>query len=655
MLRRVIAGLTLALALIAPAQAQTVDVARFVDPISARSAALSPDGAFVAYIRRTDTDQQIVVIDLASRSGRAIQRIAEAEGSYLWVGWKNNTRLILGAELTETIEGRQLRGSHRTAADQEVRTASVLAMNRDGSGFAQMFEGQVRRSLRGSTFLLDVLPNDPAGVLLIAEDNSGRGVWRADVNTGSAERVDRGPPEAMEYVTDGAGYPVIRVDGLSDLSGFRIHRRANGAADWIMALEARRAAAAPASSDFNVVAAGPGPGQVYVLARTEGRDLAALYLYDTATGALGAPLFAPTQADAATPWIHPTTRQLIGSCEFAQRLSCQARDATIQSQLNAVDGFFRRQATVRVVDVSDDENKWLLEVDGPTDAGGYYLYDRAAGRVSPVADMHPSVDGAALSPTQVVTYAARDGAQLWAYVTARPGASGPRPMIVYPHGGPEARDFYGYDSFAQFLASRGYLVLQPNFRGSAGFGRAFADAGRGQWGRLMQDDVTDAVRHMIASGAADAARICIVGASYGGYAALAGAGLTPDLYRCAVSIAGVTDLPEMVYRASASGSATRHYLLRSIGDPGSNRAALDAVSPRHLAEQIRAPVLLIHGEEDDVVEIRQSELMQQALGRQTRLIRLPDEGHYWDDWSREHRLEVYREVDRFLAEHNPAQ
>jgi dipeptidyl aminopeptidase/acylaminoacyl peptidase len=455
-------------------------------------------------------------------------------------------------------------------------------------------------------------------------------------------------------VTDGAGYPVIRIDGLSDFSGFRIFRRANGAEDWIMALEARRAAAAQASADFNVVAPGPGPNQVYVLARDSGRDLAALYLYDTSTGALGAPLFTPQQADAATPWLNPTTRALIAGCEFAHRLTCRAGDASMQSQLNAVEGFFRREATVRVIDMSEDLNRWLLEVSGPTEAGGFYLYDRTAGRVSPVADMHPNVDAAALSPTQVVTYAASDGAQLWAYVTARPGSSGPRPMIVLPHGGPEARDLYGYDAFAQFLASRGYVVVQPNFRGSAGFGRAFADAGRGQWGRRMQDDLTDAVRHMIASGAADAARVCIVGASYGGYAALAGAALTPDLYRCAVSIAGVSDLPELVYRTSSSGTAARHYLIRSIGDPGADRAALDAISPRHLADRIRAPVLLIHGEEDDVVEIRQSELMQQALGRRSRLVRVPEEGHIWDEWSREHRLAMFREVEQFLAEHNPA-
>jgi dipeptidyl aminopeptidase/acylaminoacyl peptidase len=652
---RTLASLAFVCAFAAPAHAQPVDAAAFVDPITVRSAVLSPNGNYVAFIRRADTQQMLMVADLAARQVRPIQRIDEEEGVYEWVAWKNNDRLILGVEIMTIIEGRPRTGSRRTPDDREVRTSTVLAVNRDGSGIVQMFEGQIRRSLRGSTFLVDILRDDPGHVLLIAEDTSGRGVWRADIATGRAERIVNGPTQAVQYFTDGTGYPVIRVDALNDRSGYRIYRRGAGAEEWTLAMEARRAATATNSPDFAIVGSGPGPSQVYVAARPDDRDLAAPYLYDTSSGALGAPLFAPTRADAYTLWIHPVTRQLYAGCEFAQRLACQASDPAVQRHLNAVDGFFQRAATVRLADMSDDENRWLLHVEGPTDGGGYYLFDRAAARVSPVADMFPSVQDSALSPTEVVTYQARDGVQLWTYVTARPGGQGPRAMVVLPHGGPEARDYYGYDSYAQFIASRGYVVLQPNFRGSFGSGRAFADAGRGQWGRLMQDDVTDAVRHMIDAGVADPARICIVGASYGGYVALAGAALTPDLYRCAISIAGVSDLAESVNRVGTVGSMTRHYWLRSIGDPSENRAALDAVSPRHLADRIRAPVLLIHGEEDDTVEIRQSELMQQALGSRSRLIRLADEGHYWDDWSREHRLTVFRETEAFLAQHNPAQ
>ncbi|HJS79104.1 MAG TPA: S9 family peptidase [Vitreimonas sp.] len=634
------------------ANAQTIDVARFVDPISARSASLSPDGSHLAYILRTDNDERVIVVDLAAGTGRPIQRITREEGSYDWVGWKNNTRLLIGVELVEMVAGRVIAGSHRHRADQEMRTASVIALNRDGSGFVQMFDGQIRRSLRGSTFLLDPLQNDSSSVLLMAEDNAGRSVWRADVNTGRAERVARGSEETFAYATDGAGYPVIRMDFLADNSGYRVFRRASGAEEWLQVLELRRAAAAANSPNF-IIGSGPGANEVYVLASEGQSDLASIYLYNTATGDLGAPLFTPRSADAYAPWVHPATRAIIATCEFAQRLQCASTDPTVQRHIGAIDSFFERQATFYLVDASQDGNRWLLAVNGPTEPGAYYLFDRTTPRISPVANMYPSLVDGAVSPVEVVSYRAQDGTALWAYVTARAGASGPRPMIVMPHGGPEARDYYGYDAFAQFLASRGYIVVQPNFRGSDGFGRAFADAGRGQWGRLMQDDVTDAVRHMISTGRADPQRVCIVGASYGGYAALAGASMTPDLYRCAVSIAGLSDLPEFVLRTSERGSSGRSYWLRSIGDPGSNREALDAISPRHLASQIRIPVLLIHGEEDDVVELRQSQLMEQAMDGRARLVRLPDEGHIWDDWTRESRLTTFREVEAFLRQHNP--
>jgi len=640
-------------AMLGVAHAQPVDVARYSDPASARSAALSPDGQFLAYIQRTDADERLIVVDLNAGSGRPIQRITRAEGSYAWVEWKNNTRLLYSAILSETIEGRATTGSRRVSADQEYESSSVLAINRDGSGFVQMFEGQLR-SLRGSTALIDPLRNDPAAILLMAQDSSGVGVWRADVNTGRVERVARGPEETFSYITDGAGYPVIRTDSISDGSGYRIFRRASGAEDWTQVVELRRATAATNSPDFNVIASGPAANQVYVLARQGQADLASLYLYNTATGEYGAPLFTPTTADAEAPWLHPNTHAIIATCEFAQRLLCNSTDAGVQRHIGSVDAFFERQATSRLVDVSDDGNRWLLQVNGPSEPGGYYLFDRTRPMISPVANMYPSLVDGAVSPVEVVQYQTRDGASLWAYVTrAANAAAGPRPMIVMAHGGPESRDYYGYDAFAQFLASRGYIVLQPNFRGSYGFGRNFADAGRGQWGRRMQDDVSDAVQHMISTGQADAQRICVVGASYGGYVALAGVAMTPDMYRCAISIAGPSDLPEAVLRTSQRGSATRHYWMRSIGDPGSDRAALDAISPRHLASQITAPVLLIHGEEDDVVEIRQSELMAQAMQRRARLVRLPEEGHFWDEWTRESRLTVFRETEAFLREHNP--
>jgi dipeptidyl aminopeptidase/acylaminoacyl peptidase len=198
-------------------------------------------------------------------------------------------------------------------------------------------------------------------------------------------------------------------------------------------------------------------------------------------------------------------------------------------------------------------------------------------------------------------------------------------------------------------------VFQPNFRGSEGSGRSFAVAGYRQWGLRMQDDVTDGVRHLIESGAADAQRICIVGASYGGYVALAGGAFTPDLYRCVVAIAGDADLIQMLdeeRQLQGRGSVGYAYWLRITGDPSRDRDALAAVSPARHAENFSAPVLLIHGVDDYTVRIEQSETMHQALrraGKPVEFVRVEHEGHYWVE--EENRRRMLEETERFLAQH----
>lgn len=652
----------LMLAASGPSQAQqraANNVERFIDPAMVRGVELSPSGAYAAMIRRVENGEWIVVLDLASNTAVRVQFAAAPGYRFNWVSWKGEDRLLAGVTVMVTSEGRTETGSRaRRTDDLTYRVQRVIAFNRDGSNMVQMFENQMRRLAWGwgSTAMLDPLPADPDRVLLMAADNSGIGVWRASVTSGRAERVANGTWDTTSYETDGANYPVMRRDLISDGSGYRFYRRASGASDWVLDREVRRADVATNSPDFQVVGAGPGPNQVYVIARTEQRDLSALYLFNTATGELGVPLYEGAAADVFAILTNPSTNELVFSCEYAQRLNCRARDPALQRHLTAIDGFFERNATVLLVQMSADSNRWLLHVEGPADAGGYYLYDRAQRSVMPVVGQYPSIDPAVLSPVQTVGYAARDGTQLWAYVTAKAAATpGPRPMVVMPHGGPEARDFFGYDPYAQFLASRGYVVLQPNFRGSSGFGRAFANAGRGQWGLRMQDDVTDAVQHMIAAGVADPQRICIAGASYGGYAALAGVTYTPNLYKCAISISGVTDLVNMLSAERRAAVGTSYeYWRHSMGDLNTQRDALIAVSPARNAARINAPVLLIHGALDESVPISQSDQMRQALqaaGKPVRYVAFPEADHYWDDWSAADRLTLYRETETFLAQH----
>jgi dipeptidyl aminopeptidase/acylaminoacyl peptidase len=224
------------------------------------------------------------------------------------------------------------------------------------------------------------------------------------------------------------------------------------------------------------------------------------------------------------------------------------------------------------------------------------------------------------------------------------------PLVVLPHGGPDSRDHLVFNWWAQFLATRGYAVLQPQFRGSSGFGAAHRLAGSRQWGGLMQDDVTDGVKEMIRIGVADPDRICIAGASYGGYSALAGAAFTPDLYACAVSVNGVADLPAMVgYTSRQTG--TSYYSAAFKDDIGSiHDPSLAGRSPARSAQNVRAPILLLHGSDDTVVPISQAEAMERALiaaGKTCTFVRLPGEDHWLSRSAT--RTQVLREMETFLA------
>jgi len=655
MKRTILAALAFLAAQAAPALAQ--DASAFVDRAEVFSAQISPSGHAVAFIRRTEAQQQLIVVDLASNAARAIQSFKPTDQVELdWVRWKGDGRLVVGATAELRQQGRARTGDLVKRDDTVFHISRVFAVDTNGGNAVQMFQGR-QMSLAGgfgSTQLVDELHADPNHVLILAVENSGVGAWKADVRNGQVEQVADGTWQTDGYATDGAGYPVLRMDAHPNRLGF--FRRASGASEWVPAGEVRRATAID-MSEFAVVGPGPGPSQVYLIARVGDEDRAALRLYDTSTGVYGAPLAPAVAADAAMPWVHPTTRDLIASCEFAARLACTTKDPSMQKYVNALGQFFDGAATVHLADMSADAAKWLLRVEDPAAGAAYYIFDSVAAQMDKLVEIYPGVAKQPLSPSQVVSYDARDGQNLWAYVTARPGASGPRPMVVMPHGGPQSRDYFGFDRFVQFLAAHGYVVVQPNFRGSSGFGDAFEAAGMGQWGARMQDDVSDAVQHMIASGLADPARICIVGASYGGYAALAGATITPDRFACAVSVSGVSDLTEILRseRTSAGSSSNVYYFWReSIGKLESDAAALEAVSPVKLAGRAKAAILLIHGDDDQTVPVRQSQIMHDALrsaGKTVKLVRFPKADHYWDNWERKDRLALYQEIAAFLKQH----
>ncbi|MFN3229311.1 MAG: alpha/beta hydrolase family protein [Asticcacaulis sp.] len=305
--------------------------------------------------------------------------------------------------------------------------------------------------------------------------------------------------------------------------------------------------------------------------------------------------------------------------------------------------------------------KILISVDGGDNSGSYMLLDRKTRALSMLSEERPQVTPDHMGPQSMIRYAAADGLEIEAVLTTPPpvvlkGRDVKNfPLIVLPHGGPQSYDGPGYDYMAQSLASRGYVVLQPNFRGSDGYGLDFISKGYGEWGAKMQTDLSDGVRHLAKQGLIDPKRVCIVGASYGGYAALAGVTLDPGVYRCASSIAGISDLQVMMEKERQNQGyrdPVTRYWTKFLGDP----ALWEARSPARLADRVTVPVLLIHGKEDTVVSFHQSIMMRDALkraGKSVEYLELAGEDHWLS--REETRIQAVEAVVSFVEKHNPPQ
>lgn len=533
-------------------------------------------------------------------------------------------------------------------------------MPRAGGPSVQLFEGSAHRlaAVYAPVSVADSLPHDPDHVLLEAYGANGNALWRSDINTGRVERVVEGTWDTLNWLMDVNGVPVMRIDAMPRDSGRRFFRRGPGERNWTQFFELKKADAVN-QTEFSPFAATDVAGHIYIAARPNNEDRAAIFAFNTATGDYGPALMSHPGADVDAAMID-ANGVLQGLCADVQKYECIGRDRAISRHLGAVNAFFNNEARVEFEGASDDFKVWLLRVEQPGLPPGLFLFDRDALKIDPLVSTDAALAGVTLAATSVVRYKGRDGADLWGYLTNGPAAGGAaKALVVLPHGGPEARDRSGFDDWAQFLASRGYAVFQPNFRGGDGFGRAFAEAGHRQWGRRMQDDITDGVKHLTETRQADPARICIFGWSYGGYAALAGAALTPELYRCVISGAGISDLTRMLETERVEGgrgSAGYAYWVKVIGDPAQDRAAMEAVSPRRLAASFRAPVLLLHGDGDSIVDVEQSRFMKRALtdaGKPVTLVEYKDEGHSPFAWKYENRVAYLTEIDRFLARNLP--
>jgi dipeptidyl aminopeptidase/acylaminoacyl peptidase len=348
---------------------------------------------------------------------------------------------------------------------------------------------------------------------------------------------------------------------------------------------------------------------------------------------------------------------LMGGITTADQPRSILFDPARQARFDAAARPFKGE-TLYLTSTTDNLDKLVIRTEGDADSGTYFLVDMAAHKAAALAWAYPSILQDAVGSTRMVHYKAADGLALDGVLTLPPGREPKNlPVVVMPHGGPQARDYPHFDWWAQAFASRGYAVFQPNFRGSDGYGLGFRNAGFGQWGRKMQTDVSDGLADLARQGIVDPKRACIVGASYGGYVALAGVTLQHGLYRCAVADAPVSDLTMMVNLAEDTSGATNseaRYWHSYMGVKDAGDPILKTLSPARHAADADAPILLIHGKQDTTVPPEQSAVMRRALnsaGKPVEFVEMAGEDHYLSNAAT--RTQMLEAAVAFVEKYDP--
>lgn len=583
---------------------------------------LSPDGA--AIVARIGPEGRLALYD-AQRPDLGARTIALPSGERLeWYFWLAPGRLL--ASLTRDGDAPLTRLVEIAPADGRITQI-----------------GRARAAGMGDEL---VHVDRKAGFLLLKSRDHRHGtpaMWRIDLATGTSTQVVAAQPHVRDWLVDGAG--VVRAGmGEKGDKSFLVYRRGEGE-------RFGKASSAPTGTDPEVAQFAPvqGSDQGYALAEAPSGRIA-LYGYDFRKGKLGALVYENDKADLDGFELGPDGKPA-GVAYTDDRDRTLWFDGTARARQAAVDAALPGRSN-RVVSSSDDRSRMLVYSASASDPGAYYLFEK--GQARRFAAINPALDGKPLSTVSTVSYAARDGLKIQGYLTLPAGRDAKDlPLIVMPHGGPFARDSWDYDPWVQYLASKGYAVLQPNYRGSTGFGREMVARGDGQWGRGMQDDVDDGVAWLAYRGTIDPKRVCIMGASYGGYAAMWAAARDQGIYRCAISYAGISDVRAQLDfdHQTFEERAFRAWRQRIQG----RAASLEALSPVTYASGLAMPLLIAHGTADQTVPADQSERMHDALvrlGKAHEFVEYQGEDHTMRDPANE--ADFLARVGRFLDAHNPS-
>ncbi|MCP3735171.1 S9 family peptidase [Sphingomonas sp. RP10(2022)] len=618
-----------------------------------RQISISPDGNRIAMVRAAPgAGSALVVVDLtADRTPRTILTSTGRPDQLVSCNWSTSTRLVCNIATLLTQNAMRLGFSR------------VLTLNADGSDMRQL-TGETQNRIGGAAqfggSVIDLLGDEGAGgaVLMtrsfgqqmttgtmLASTATGLGVERVDTTNLRRQQVERPSAHASEYITDGHG--TVRVMGVMRASDSGM---LEGRTTYLYRKPGDRA-----WLPLSVVTSTSGVDSGFDPWAVD-RDLNAAYGFDTLNGrnalfrvALDGSLKRELVLDNPNVDVDSLVtigrqHRVVGASFATDKRQTVIFDPPLKALAASLSKALPHQPIVSIVDASADEQKLVLFAGSDVDPGRFYLFDRPNKKLAELLPVRPQLARQTLAPVKPITFKAADGTTIPAYLTLPAGSSGKGlPAIVLPHGGPGARDEWGFDWLPQFFASRGYAVLQPNFRGSTGYGSAWFQKNGFQSWRVAIGDVNDAGRYLLSSGIAAPDTLGIVGWSYGGYAALQSAVLDPDLFRAIVAVAPVTDLETL--RGEHRDFTDAGLVDAFIGHGAHVREGSPAQNPG----RIKAPVLMFHGDLDQNVGIGESRLMASRLrgaGKKVELVEYKGLTHQLDD--SDVRADMLGKSDAFL-------
>lgn len=606
--------------------------------------AISPNGDLIAYRKVADGQDAVVVTSMSQKKVLLALDVSNVQPRTM--SFFNNNQLLMVASEYRRVEG--FRGKF------DLSTAFVL--NIDDKKTRQLLTPG-EKILAGQTGLGNVVGVSPDGRYAYMPawsdvDNlfpdSVYNLYKVDLTRRNLSVATQGSQKARDFFLDKEGNTVAIEE--YDERGEKHKILAKHGSKWVEIFteetEIRNKSFVGLTADFS---------SLVFLERDDKTDKNSYNLMKLADGAITRSIFARDDADVLGT-ITDIQRVVYGVRYSGFTPSYKFFDPAIDQRVKDIVAQFPDHS-VFLSDWSPDFKHIVVNVEGSNYADDYFLF---SSNQSPVflTTGRPQIKTDDINPLGRVTFSARDNLRIPTLLTIPRSKAGDMknlPAIIYPHGGPAAHDIVGFDYFAQALAAQGYLVIQPQFRGSTGFGYKHRDAGLGEWGKKMQDDLSDAVAFFVKKGIIDPKKVCIVGGSYGGYAALAGGAFTPDLYKCVVSINGVSDLNDMLaYDKNHYGkdSEVTAYWKMQLANSTVDKAELEKVSPAKFAQQFTAPVLLIHSENDKIVIPDQSQDMLKALQKHKKPVQfVPLEGddHYLLKGAT--RTQAVTEVVKFVNQH----